>query len=983
MPFPSYRHWLTAAYLCFLSILPAGAIDGIKPEENEALQVQIKEAEKGDANAQLHVGHCYFNGWGVKRNEIEAAQWYKKSADQGNETARFYLDRCRNKGANNEIANIPKGQTLDKSVADRKVGSDKPSQGPKSKVGDKNIVISPNSQQSKKSEAENKTESIRLILDKAKGDSNLGYYSNQSTYRRYRYAPAIAFAVWIIGAVVVFFMNIYRRVSLEKRLADDPRFTAKFFFHSKRLPIPETPSIWSSGWIIGGINAVFIGLFLVIGVGGVGFAFGLLLMLGGTFVAIYDYNHDISQIRQGPGNQLSEVEFHKDHLKATYSITGSKCYNFGPSVSISIQTRETYQNGVGLNNNNHSQMFTGIGVFASFSGPAGHEELELDFPGAAEFLAHCRHNGSELKLSLNCDARIVARLTESRSWQPGWQPDDLSQASEADHSSAKPKLWNPKAAALWTFLLLPAMAYWLHAANWRELGKHDKARRSMAWFYGYVATATAYGFILPYFLITNEILDFTWPTIFFTIWYFASGREQIRYFREANVIYEKKEWLKPVLTTFAICAAWIGIGFGFDEFFQASLRADAYRGDVTAQRSLAWMYANGKGVSEDQEESTRLYRKAAEKGDRVAQLQMGFRQREGKGMLKSDAEAFKWFRLAANQGDKIAEYMMGTCYLYGFGIPKDYAESARWHRKSAENGNADSQKQLGNFYYNGIAVKKDIVESLKWYRMAADQGDAEGQYIVGLNHAAGSGTEKNAEEALKWYLRAASQDYPDAQYQLAESYAEGKGATKDINEAIKWYKKSAERGNISAQIILGNRYSEGIGVTSDRNEAAKWYRKAAEQGSAYAQVKIGLAHESGDGADQNHSEAVKWFRKAAEQGDGFGQLGLGIHLISGYGVKNDVPAGLALIRKSASNGNAYALQTLGGYHVAGLHGLSKDAVEGYAYLSLAAPESAVARNLLAQIEKDMGPVAVASGKQRAQSLKKEIDEQIAARKAGK
>ncbi len=147
MPFPSYRHWLTAAYLGFLSILPAGAIDGIKPEENEAFQVQIKEAEKGDAIAQLHVGHCYFNGWGVKRNETEAAQWYKKSADQGNVTARFYLDRCSHKAANNEIANAPKGQTLDKSVTDRKVGSGKSDEVHTSKVDEENIVISSNRQQ--------------------------------------------------------------------------------------------------------------------------------------------------------------------------------------------------------------------------------------------------------------------------------------------------------------------------------------------------------------------------------------------------------------------------------------------------------------------------------------------------------------------------------------------------------------------------------------------------------------------------------------------------------------------------------------------------------------------------------------------------------------------------------------------------------------------------------------------------------------------
>lgn len=940
MPFQHCRHWLAGAFLGLLSILPASAIDDIKPEEIEAFKAQIKEAEKGDANAQLHVGHCYFNGWGVKRDEIEAAKWYKKSADQGNETASFYLDRCWHKAANNEFENIPKGQTLDKSVADRKVGPDKSSEGPASKAGNNHVATAPNSQQATKSEKGNKPESNRLILDTTKRDSSLSSYNNHSTYSRYRYGPAIAFAVWIIGAVVAFFMNIYRRVSLEKRLADDPRFTAKFFFHSKRLPIPETPSIWSSGWIIGGIYAALIGFFLAVGVGGAGLAFGLLLMIGGAFVAVYDYNHDISQSRQAPGNQLSEVEFHKDHLKATYSITGSKCYNFGPDVSISIQTRETYQNGVGLNNNNHSQMFTGIGVFASFSGPAGYEELELDFPGAAEFLAHCRHNGSELKFSLNCDARIVARLTESRSWQPGWKPDDLSQASEEDHSSAKPKLWNPLATAIWSFIFCAALGSWLQAANWRELNKHDKARRSMGWFYGYLATAIAYVFIIPYFFITPEIVDFTWPTIFFTIWYFASGRGQIRYFRESNIIYEKKGWLKPILATSAIIAAWIGILFCSDEFFQATLRADAYRGAASAQRSLAWMYANGKGVSEDQEEASRLYRKAAEQGDQYAQAVLGIRLQEGKGTPKNEVEALKWLRLSANQGNDVAQNMMGVCYSHGVGIEKNLEEAAKWYRKSAENGYAESQNELGYCYFNGNGVQKDLVESLKWHRMAADQGDAEAQYIVGTRHATGAGTEKSASMAVIWYRRAAEQGYAPAQFLLGNCYASGLGVEANPIETVKWYTKAADQGNMRAQHYLGNCYYNGQGTTPNLPEALKYWRLAADAGYGESQYNIGVCHLEGIGVPKDEVMALIWLRKAAGQGDAGAQFALGrFHL-----------------GRAASNLS-----------------IKKDMTEAYAYFTLAGVTLEKARKELADLEKKMDAQSISNGKKRALDLKKEIE----------
>lgn len=946
MPLNSHRKLLITVCLLMFSLFPAAAKEEFTPEETKKFQEQKLAAEQGDSTAQLHLGHCYYNGWGATKNEAEAERWYAMSSEQGNETAKFYLKRLR------ERAKAEEGKATAK------------------------LQASPLDQTSAR-------ERLR--------DVETPYHyqpraDNHITNSALRTKPARTLLAWIIlipvflaVIIFVFFFNIYVRLRLEKSLQDDMRFSSRFQPHSRQYTEPRMTALG----LLTGLIFFITGLFVFITLKDIGALFGALLMIGGICMLIYGSHQGAGERNLGPEDRLLEAQFQKDRVRLLYSITGQRELVFGPDLRVWIGTREKYRGGITIFGELYARAFTGIDIYATFKDAIGKVELELDFPGTAEFIALCRHHGAEINMSLSLDEHVAARLAATPSWQANWQPGEPNQASEVALSPAKPKLWNPLATAAWSFLLCSALGSWLQAANWRELGRPEKARKCMGWFYGYIFSAIAYVFILPHFLRTPELLDYTWGLLATIIWYLLIGKEQIEHVRESRLSYERKGWLNPILTFGVIFAAWLGICVGSDEFFQTTLRADAFRGDVSAQKSLAWMYANGKGVSEDQEESTRLYRKAAEQGDQDAQLQMGFRQREGKGMPKSDAEAFKWFRLAANQGHRIAEYMMGTCYFHGIGIQKDYAESVKWHRRSAENGNADSQIQLGIFYYNGNAVKKDLVESMKWYRMAADQGDAEGQYMVGLNHATGSGTEINAAEALKWYLRAANQDYPDAQYQLAESYAEGKGAAKDINEAIKWYKKSAERGNISAQIILGNRYSAGIGVARDRNEAAKWYLKAAEQGSAYAQVKIGLAHENGDGVDQNQSEAVKWFRKASDQGDKFGQLGLGIHLISGYGVKNDVAAGLALIRKSASSGNAYALQTLGGYHVDGLHGFSKDLVEGYAYLSLAAPESAVARNLLAHIEKDMGPVAVASGKQRAQRLKKEIDEQIAAKKNGK
>ncbi len=40
-------------------------------------------AEQGDAQAQLNLGVCYWNGNGVAKDYAEAVKWFRKAAEQG------------------------------------------------------------------------------------------------------------------------------------------------------------------------------------------------------------------------------------------------------------------------------------------------------------------------------------------------------------------------------------------------------------------------------------------------------------------------------------------------------------------------------------------------------------------------------------------------------------------------------------------------------------------------------------------------------------------------------------------------------------------------------------------------------------------------------------------------------------------------------------------------------------------------------------
>lgn len=82
----------------------------------------------------------------------------------------------------------------------------------------------------------------------------------------------------------------------------------------------------------------------------------------------------------------------------------------------------------------------------------------------------------------------------------------------------------------------------------------------------------------------------------------------------------------------------------------AQLRHDIDLNNVTVQFDLGWMYANGSGLSKDDKEAVRWYRKAAENGSLMAQFNLGVMYSKGEGVDKDERESEKWYRKAAEGG---------------------------------------------------------------------------------------------------------------------------------------------------------------------------------------------------------------------------------------------------------------------------------------------------------------------------------------------
>src|SRR2546427_676531 len=126
-------------------------------------------------------------------------------------------------------------------------------------------------------------------------------------------------------------------------------------------------------------------------------------------------------------------------------------------------------------------------------------------------------------------------------------------------------------------------------------------------------------------------------------------------------------------------------------------------------------------------------RAKAEKGDAQSQFELGTSFSVGNlGVSKDEVEAVKWYRKAAEQNYAEAQCDLGVCYERGEGVEQDYAEAVKWFRKAAEPNDDDAQYNLGVCYAKGQGIAKDYVEGYKWLLLAAAQGDENKKKAVTL-----------------------------------------------------------------------------------------------------------------------------------------------------------------------------------------------------------------------------------------------------------
>ena len=120
----------------------------------------------------------------------------------------------------------------------------------------------------------------------------------------------------------------------------------------------------------------------------------------------------------------------------------------------------------------------------------------------------------------------------------------------------------------------------------------------------------------------------------------------------------------------------------------------------------------------DYAKALELWRPLADKGDADAQYRLGSLYAEGKGVEQNDATALVWYQRAAEQGNALAQYNVGASYVAGLGIAKSDVDAVKWFRRAADQGMPFAQLNLGLMYAAGHGVPYDSVEAMKWLQLA-------------------------------------------------------------------------------------------------------------------------------------------------------------------------------------------------------------------------------------------------------------------------
>ncbi|MGB1308209.1 MAG: hypothetical protein ACPG6B_04820 [Oceanihabitans sp.] len=301
-------------------------------------------------------------------------------------------------------------------------------------------------------------------------------------------------------------------------------------------------------------------------------------------------------------------------------------------------------------------------------------------------------------------------------------------------------------------------------------------------------------------------------------------------------------------------------------------------GSIPSTYQLGKYLANGTGVNKSKSEANRLFQKSFQIKwfkDQYRKNQFAFHAyaiaymySNGYGGVQEDQEiALLWYKQAAEGGSLTGMGNLAVQYETGEGVPVDKYKATQIYRKAADLGHPNSMSNLGVSYENGNGVSVNIEQSIYWYKKACEYGSPEGYKKLGRLYIDGEKVTQDVELGLSYYKKALV-NFPSLYTTVGNIYYRGTGINKDPDLAFYYFKEGAKRNDPSSLGNTGYCYDEGIGTAINWETALDYYQKAADLGNAYSIRKLGEFYYFGvGGVSQNKYKGIRLFEEAAALDD--------------------------------------------------------------------------------------------------------------------
>ena len=149
-------------------------------------------------------------------------------------------------------------------------------------------------------------------------------------------------------------------------------------------------------------------------------------------------------------------------------------------------------------------------------------------------------------------------------------------------------------------------------------------------------------------------------------------------------------------------------------------RAAAELGNTDAAKCLGFMYSNGQGVRQDDEEAARWFSYRPENRQRTEPMSEAAPRAEAaprsEAALQHNEKRMTFSSFAEKDPEEL--YRLGQEYYCGIGTRQDFEKASSYYLAAAELGSRDAAKCLAFMYSNGQGVARDYSEAARWFSIA-------------------------------------------------------------------------------------------------------------------------------------------------------------------------------------------------------------------------------------------------------------------------